>query len=155
MSDGYIRLIPTDKWWQPNAEPAAAAAIYVAQLFSGPEDNVEVVESKFYDRVTLIDAGANTTEITCSNCGGDIGPGWFFDLIEAKGVAFSNLDVEVPCCKAVVAPDSLHYEWPVGFARFEICAMNPTRAEYELDGAELVEVAGLLGHPVTQILAHY
>ncbi|WP_155373911.1 hypothetical protein [Catellatospora vulcania] len=45
--------------------------------------------------------------------------------------------------------------WPVGFARFEVSAMNPTRAKYELDAAELAEVAGLLGHPVKQILAHY
>jgi len=61
----------------------------------------------------------------------------------------------VPCCGAVVALDSLRYDWPVGFARFEVCAMNPSRARYELGGAELDELAGLLGHPVAQILAHY
>ncbi len=33
--------------------------------------------------------------------------------------------------------------------------MNPVRAKYELDDEELAEVARLLGHPVTQILAHY
>lgn len=50
---------------------------------------------------------------------------------------------------------SLRYDWPVGFARFEVCAMNPRRARYELDAGELDELAALLGHPITQILAHY
>ena len=33
--------------------------------------------------------------------------------------------------------------------------MNATRAQYELDAAELAKMADLLGHPVAQILAHY
>lgn len=34
--------------------------------------------------------------------------------------------------------------------------MNPARRDkYELDTAELTRVAGLLGHPVAQILGHY
>lgn len=45
--------------------------------------------------------------------------------------------------------------WPVGFARFEIAALNGTRAEYELNADELMRVGALLGHPVRQILAHY
>ena len=42
---------------------------YVARLFSGPNDTVEEVSHEFYDRVTLIDAGENTTQVTCSHCG--------------------------------------------------------------------------------------
>jgi hypothetical protein len=55
----------------------------------------------------------------------------------------------------VVTLHSLRYEEPIGFARFEVSAMNPTRANYELDAKELARVADLLGHPVAQILAHY
>lgn len=40
-------------------------------------------------------------------------------------------------------------------ARFEVSAMNPTRDKYELDADEFARLAILLGHPVTQILAHY
>ncbi|GIE78814.1 hypothetical protein Aph02nite_47640 [Actinoplanes philippinensis] len=72
-----------------------------------------------------------------------------------RGRTFTSLDRQVPCCAATVALDSLRYDWPVGFARFEICVTNPVRAAYELDTAELGAVAALLGHPVTQILAHY
>lgn len=155
VSDGYIRLIPTDRQWQPTPECAAAATAYVARLFSGPEDDVEEVQYEFYDQVTLIDAGGNTTRISCANCDGDLDVEWFHDLIEEHGEGLAGTKVSVPCCGAHVSPDSLRYDWPVGFARFEVSAMNPTRAQYELNAEELAEVAALLGHPVTQILAHY
>lgn len=155
MSDGYIRLIPTDLHWQPTPEAAAAAVAYVDRLFSAPGDAVERVNHEFYDKVTLIDAGEATSRVTCSRCDRDIDPQWFYDLIEESGETFDDLDVTVPCCGAVVALNTLGYDWPVGFARFEVSAMNPTRAKYELDAQELADVTAVLGHPVTQILAHY
>jgi hypothetical protein len=106
--------------------------------------------------VTLIDAGEYTTRITCSCCNGDISLHWLGDLVrENRGESFDHLDVTVPCCGAVIELDSLRYEEPIGLARFEISAMNPTRAEYKLDAKEPVRVADLLGHPVAQILAHH
>jgi hypothetical protein len=57
--------------------------------------------------------------------------------------------------QSAISLDTLRYDWPVGFARFEVSAMNPTRAKYELDAEELANVAALLGHPVAQVLAHY
>ncbi|MCP3785350.1 hypothetical protein NLX85_18475 [Micromonospora sp. A3M-1-15] len=156
MSDGYIRLIPTDRDWQPAPVAAASASAYVASLFSAPGDAVERVEDKFYDRVTLIDAGEYTTRITCSRCDGEVTLDWLGDLVRQNGsLSFDHLNVTVPCCGAVIELDSLRYEEPIGFARFEISAMNPTRAKYELEANELARVADLLGHPVAQILAHY
>ncbi|GAA1250409.1 hypothetical protein [Oryzihumus leptocrescens] len=156
MSDSYIRLIPTNPDWQPTHEAAAAAAAYVASLFSGSGGDVEEVEYEFYDRMTLIDAGENTSQITCARCSRDIGLNWLGDLVrENGGPSFEHLDATVPCCAAVVPLNRLHYDWPIGFARFEVSAMNPTRAQYELDTVELARLAELLGHPVAQILAHY
>ncbi|GII33375.1 hypothetical protein [Planotetraspora mira] len=156
VSDMYIRLIPTDLNWQPSREAASAAVAYVAGLFSGPGDAVEHVDYEFYDRITLIDAGENTSQITCSRCRSDISLDWLGDVVrENGGVSFEHLDMTVPCCGAVVGLDTLHYDWPVGFARFEVSAMNPTRAQYELDAQELADMASIVGHPVTQVLAHY
>ncbi|MDO3703260.1 hypothetical protein Q3W71_16425 [Micromonospora sp. C28SCA-DRY-2] len=156
MSDSYIRLIPDDQRWQPTVEAAASAAAYVAELFYGQGDAVERVEVTFYDRVTLIDAGEYTTRIACSRCEADISLDWLGDVVrENGGASFDSLDVLVPCCGAAAELDSLHYEEPIRFARFEVSAMNPTRARSELDGTELARVAQLLGHPVVQVLAHY
>ncbi|MEV0128761.1 hypothetical protein AB0H83_09880 [Dactylosporangium sp. NPDC050688] len=156
MGDTYLRVIPTDRDWQPAPATAASVAAHVASLLSVPGDAVERVEGRFYDRVTLIDAGMYTTRITCSCCDGDISMDWLGDLVRQNGsLSFDHLDVTVPCCRAAVQLDSLHYEDPIGFARFEISAMNPTRARDELDAGELAQVADLLGHPVAQIIAHY
>ncbi|MFF4811215.1 hypothetical protein ACFY03_23695 [Micromonospora chersina] len=155
MSDHYIRLVPTDPSWQPEPEAAAAVVAYVASLFSGPGDAVDEVKQTSYDRVTLIDAGMDTERITCPRCAGDISMHWLGDLVRENGTSFDHLDVAVPCCGAVVELNTLHYEDPIGFARFEVSALNATRARYELDTNELARVADLLGHPVAQILAHY
>jgi len=155
VSDSYIRVIPTDPGWQPTQKAAVAAVAYVAGLFAGPGDDVEEVEHRFYDRVTLIDAGESTTRISCSRCDGEIGLRWFYDAAGDNEAGLGCLDARVPCCGAVVSLATLRYDWPVGFARFEVTAMNATRAKYELDAEELAHVTGLLGHLVTQILAHY
>ncbi|HET7487371.1 MAG TPA: hypothetical protein VFJ85_05535 [Acidimicrobiales bacterium] len=155
MSDSYIRLIPTDPVWQPDAAGAAAAVAYVGRLFAEPGDSVEAVEATFYEKVTLVDAGENTTDLSCGRCGKAIGLDWYTDLAEETGGTLGHLDVQVPCCNAVVPLPSVHFDWPVGFARFEVSARNATRAKYELDADELMELAGVLGHPVAQVLAHY
>lgn len=62
----------------------------------------------------------------------------------------------MPCCGATLALSALDYEWPVGFARFEVCAVNPARGnKYPLNAGEVARVAKLLGHPVRQVLAHH
>jgi hypothetical protein len=155
VSDFAIRVIPTDPRWQPTDGAAMAVAAYVTELFAGPGDDVEQVEHTFYDRVTLIDAGENTTRINCSRCDGEISIGWFSETVAADHAGSDDLDARVPCCGAVVSLTTLRCDWPVGFARFEVAAMNATRAAYELDADEPAHAGGLLGHPVTQILAHY
>jgi len=153
-------LVPTSEDWQPTGEAAASVAAYVAELFSGSDGDVDEVTCEFYERVTLIDAGENTSQISCPHCDGEVSREWFLDLVEENyvetGEDLTLRDVTVPCCGWVVPLDELRYEWPVGFARFEVCIMNPTRAnKYELDAGELDRVGALLGHPVTQVLAHY
>jgi hypothetical protein len=155
VSDDDIRLVPADPNWQPEPEAAAAVVTYVASLFSGPGDAVDEMKQTFSRRVTLIDAGMYTERIRCPRCTGDISMDWLGDMVRDNGMSFYHLDVAVPCCGAVVELNALHYENPVGFARFEVSAMNATRARYELDTNELARVADLPGHPVAQILARY
>jgi hypothetical protein len=162
MSDDYIRVIPTDPEWQPTIEAADGAVEYVAGLFAGPGDHVEAVEPVFYERTTLIDAGQYMEDVFCPRCGAAIGLDWFWDLLRARNggrmvgePTIGDLGVITPCCGTALTLPELRFEAPVGFARFEVSAMNWARSVSELSDEELMTAGGILGHAVTQIHTRY
>ena len=153
MSDNYVSLITTGPTWQPTQQAAAQAEAYIRSVFADP-DGAQEVTVAFYDRITVVDAGENLERITCPRCADEISLAWYGDLIEQTEGEFDDLTVTVPCCAATIGLETLRYDWPCGFARFEIAVLNPARAECECRAEELSVVAALLGHPVCQILAH-
>lgn len=155
MSDDWIRVIPTSPSWQPDREAAKSAVEYVSGLFVGPDNALDDVQAEFHQGIALIDSGVNTASFTCAACSTVIGIEWVLDIVDERSEDLSNLDVHLPCCGALASLNELDYDWPMGFARFEIGVLNARRATYELDEAELHEVGRLLGHPVRQVLAHY
>lgn len=155
MSDNWIRVIPISPSWQPEPEAAKSAVDYVSRLFAGPDNAADDVEAEFHEDTALIDSGVNTASFTCAACSTVTGIAWVLDLIDERSEDLSDLDVHLPCCGARASLNDLDYDWPMGFARFEIGVLNASRAGYELDEAELNEVGRLLRHPVRQVLAHY
>ncbi|MEV0564888.1 hypothetical protein [Dactylosporangium sp. NPDC050588] len=154
MSDFYASAIPTNATWQPTPEAANEAEAYVWRVFPDPDGVQQEVTVEFYDRITAVDAGENLERITCPRCGSDIPVDWYSDLLEETEGEFDNLNVTVPCCSAPVPLDTLGFDWPCGFARFEIAVANPARAECQFNPDELTQLAIILGHPVRQILTH-
>jgi hypothetical protein len=162
MSELFIRVIPTDPEWQPTVEAAARTVEYVSGLFAGPGDHVETVEPIYYEHITLIDGGEYMEDLFCPRCDSDIGLDWFWELLRERNdgrmigePTVHDLSVTVPCCAAALTLSELRFEAPVGFARFEVSARDWTRREWELSEAELVVAGTTLGHPVTQVSAHY
>ncbi|NNJ59918.1 MAG: hypothetical protein HKP61_02965 [Dactylosporangium sp.] len=153
MGDNYVSLIPTDPTWQPTRQAAAEAETYVRRVFADP-DGMQEITVEFHDRITAVDAGENIERIVCPRCEGEIPLEWYSDLIEQTEGEFDSLLVTVPCCATEVGLDALLFEWPSGFARFEIAILNPARAEGECNAEEIATVAAALGHPVRQILIH-
>jgi hypothetical protein len=155
MSEFFASLIPTDPSWQPVVAAAAAAKAYVRQIFPDPDAVSQEITVRFYDHVTIVDAGEYLERITCPACAADIPLAWLGELVEEHGVAgFTDLSAAVPCCGRRLGLDTLGYDLPCGFARFEIAVRDPARVEDGFSPREQEVVAGLLGHPVRQILAH-
>lgn len=155
VSDNYIRLIPTVPTWQPEPDAADVATEYVAGLFAGSGDSADEVTHEFYGKVAVIDAGVNTHSAKCNCCDAPIDIAWAFEMIEQRADDLSQLDVVLPCCGETSALNELTYDWPMGFAMFEISVFNGTRDKYALQLDELERLGSLLGHPVRQVLAHY
>ncbi|MEU2783173.1 MULTISPECIES: hypothetical protein [unclassified Streptomyces] len=154
MSDDVLSVIPTDPQWQPDRTAGERAAALAAGMAPGLPDGVEVeVEATWHDTLMPIDCGGNLERIDCPHCRASIDTEWYADLLEAHAeVGFPTLAVTVPCCGAATTLDVLTYDWPCGFARFEIAIWNPARIWF--DDEELAALAAALGHPVTQIRAH-
>ncbi|MFD0854314.1 hypothetical protein ACFQ07_18895 [Actinomadura adrarensis] len=154
MSDDVLSIIPTDPRWQPERAAGERAAALAEELAPGVPDGVDVeIEVEWHDAITAVDCAQNLVRIGCPHCRGSIDRDWYGDLLEANVEnGFATLDVEVPCCGAATSLDALDYDWPCGFARFEIAIWNPERDWFE--EADLARFADVLGHPVRQIRAH-
>jgi hypothetical protein len=153
VSDFVLSVIPTDPYWQPGqaaADRCTALATRYALPDGGPGTAVEV---DWYDAVTVVDAGENLARITCPACHATIPVPWFLDILQAQaGHGFEDLARQVPCCHADLPLDTLGYDWPCGFASFEIAVWNSSRAEFT--GTELQALGTALGHAVHQIRSH-
>lgn len=153
MSADVLSVIPTDPYWQPDRSAADCATAVVADLVPGlPGAEVEI-DVTWHDQLTAVDCGENLERIGCPRCGSSIDTEWWADLLEAHCEdGFPHLAVQAPCCGAETSLDLLDYDWPCGFARFEIAIWDPELIWFSAE--ELALVATALGHPVRQIRAH-
>lgn len=154
MSDNVLSVIPTDPYWQPNHPAAGRAAAIAATLAFGIPGNVDAdVDVTWHDKLTVVDCGQNLERIGCPHCGASIDTEWWADLLETRDEdGFTTLVMEVPCCAAQTSLEALVYDWPCGFARFEIALWNPQCDWFTNE--EITALADALGRPVRQIMAH-
>ncbi|MBK6016011.1 hypothetical protein [Streptomyces sp. MBT53] len=161
MSEDVLSVIPTDPHWQPGREAGERAAALVTRLSAhhgAAADDLDAdedprIDVDWYPIPTAVDCGGNLHRIGCPHCGAPIDREWYADLVEHHPHGFPTLAVTVPCCAAGTSLDALDYDWPCGFARFEIAVWNPGRL-IRFGDDELSAVAETLGHPVRQIRAH-
>ena len=150
MSDDYLRLIPTQPDFVPTVGGAESARRRLAELVPDAEEVTAIVT----DDVEFIDQGANFERIRCPKCGRQLETEWWHARMDEAAVAsFAALEVSMPCCGARVSLNDLIYEWPAGFARFVLEAMNPNAGD--LSDVALADVAKALGAPLRKIWAHY
>ncbi|MEU5596483.1 hypothetical protein [Streptomyces sp. NPDC020298] len=158
MSDDILSVIPTDPYWQPGRAAGEQAAALVTRLVSDLPDDSDTdlddiqIDVDWYDTLTVVDCGENLERIGCPHCGAELDREWYANLIEAHPDGFPTLTFTVPCCSTATPLNTLDYDWPCGFARFEIAVWNPERIWFTDE--ELADLADALGHPVRQIRAH-
>lgn len=153
MSDDVLSVIPIDPYWQPDRTAGEAATAIVRALAPDPDGATVEVRTSWHEIVTLVDCGQNLERIGCPACGTDADTEWWQDLMEARYEdGFDDLSARMPCCGTDTSLDQLDYQWPCGFARFEIEVWNPPQIWFTDD--ELSRIASTLGHKVRQIRAH-
>jgi hypothetical protein len=150
MSDNIIRWIPVKPSFVPrDAEVARAVAWLQARA-----PQADVVTAKLSDEIRFVDCGGNFEAIYCPRCETVVPFEWWREKMDlSAAIKFETRGVQLPCCGANEALETLRYHWPAGFARFVLEVRN---ARIDRPTAEDdLEIGRLLGTAVRCILAHY
>jgi hypothetical protein len=141
MSDHWIALIPENPRYVPDAAMRQRARDRFAQIAPDAEE----IEIKVSDKVAFFDCGQNFERILCPSCGAEIPVDWWQDRMdedsgvegwqdqmdEDSGDGFKLATYATPCCGKECTLHELGYQWPQGFGRFALDAMNPDIGELE------------------------
>jgi len=149
MSDNWLILIPT----APQYVPAKEAQERAVALFKKIAPEADEIGVELSEHPRLIDCGANLERISCPSCRQELGFGWWRDWMDQEAnLSFPLKPVALPCCGIVRSLADLHYDWPQGFARFSIEAMNPNIQDLP-EGAER-EFEAIIGCGLRKIWQH-
>ncbi len=125
----------------------------------------EEFESEVYDKTEFIDQGENIEAVICPSCqkrlnldhfneDDSIGA-WWYGLSESMEEAdLTSITTKMPCCGQTVNLMDIAFDWPAGFARFELNVMNPNVKD-NLTKTQLLQLEEILGCPLKQVRAHY
>lgn len=149
MSDNFLVLIPVHPEYVPALESQSVAANMLRCVVATNSS----VSIRATPDIQFVDAGSNFERISCPLCHQIIDLDWWSAAMdEAAEVEFARLDAVTPCCRTNVSLNDLVYDWPQGFSRFEIRAMNPGISVLESDSLHQLEVT--LGCSLRVIWCH-
>lgn len=149
MSDNWIALVPEDPRFVPDAAKQQRARDRFAEI--APE--ADEIEIKVSENVVFFDCGGNFERICCRSCGAEIPVEWWQERMdEDHDDGFKLAAYATPCCRKKSTLNDLVYEWPQGFGRFALDAMNPNIGE--LDDKYKQEFEKILGTKLRVIYQH-
>ena len=149
MSDNWIIIIPESSDYVPD-EVSQNRAV---SLFRRIAPRADEVKKEATDEVRFIDCGSNLSSVSCPQCERELDFEWWQDLMDEEAeVGFPIRSVTLPCCGASGSLQTLRYDWPQGFARFSVEAMNPGIPDVSPE--QMTEFQRALGCPVRKILQH-
>jgi hypothetical protein len=149
MSDNWVVFIPSE----PEFVPSPHAQIAARDLVKSWAPEADEIESAVTDAIEFVDAGANASTVLCPVCGAALDPEWAYDSIgAAHNKGFSDLIVLSPCCGSTISLNELIWDWPQGFARFQLAAMNPNFGR--VSDAQVGQLEAVVGTPIRVIYRH-
>ena len=151
MSDDYIHIIPLEPGIVPDEDKREAAVTYLRSIAPQAAEILPTVT----EHLEFIHCGGNFGKIRCPSCGSvlklDIWQDWMEADFGEKG--FTLTQHSMPCCDTKHSLHNLAYEWPNGFARYDLRAMNPRIGK--LTDEHRIRLEEILGCPVRVIYEHF
>ena len=153
MSDYSVIFIPTDHRCVPPVAAHEEARLHVERRLPGIVGTVQVSIS-VSEHPEIVHGFANFENVVCPYCW-DFLTDWWGDeaLPVAERSNFENLSVVLPCCERHASLNELHYYFPLGFARFQLEALNPNVGP-KLPQGLLRELEAILGCRLRVVRQH-
>jgi hypothetical protein len=149
MSDNWIALIPDDPRFIPDTTGQRRARDRFAEIAPQADE----IEIKVSEKVEFFDCEANFERVCCPTCGTEVPVTWWRDRMEEDyGDGFKLATYSTPCCGAKHTLHELTYDWPQGFGRFAIEAMNANIGK--LEDKYRQELEAILGTKLRVIYQH-
>lgn len=151
MSDNYIHIIPEQAGFVPEEARRQEAVSYFREI--GPK--ADEITASVTTNLQFIDCGQNFEEIRCPSCKAVVQLKWWQEWMNedfSKKDGFILRQRKMPCCGARSTLHELAYDWPQGFARCDIRAMNPNFGK--LSATHRTRFETILGCPVRAIYGH-
>jgi len=151
MSDDWIILIPEKAGHVPPEEARNSALKQFRKIAPDSDEiNIELTE-----KVRFENCGANFEKVLCPDCGKEIELDWWQERMEedfGEEESFQLGTFKLPCCGVMRTLHELRYEWPQGFTRFSLEAMNPNIGKLSAEARAGLEAAS--GCPLRVIYVH-
>jgi hypothetical protein len=150
MSDNWIIIIPKEPNYIPEEIHRENARNRLIEITPN-SDEVKIIITEY---ISFYDCGANLDRIGCPKCNADLSPNWWQEKMDTDfdKHTFKLEKYLTPCCKHSCSLNELIYEWPQGFGRFAIEAMNPNIGL--LEEKYILELEAILGTELRVIYRH-
>jgi hypothetical protein len=149
MSDNWITVIPED----PGFAPDMARLNNALEWFLNAAPDAEEIAIKQSEEIEFFDCGSNFERVLCPSCRVEISLEWWRQRMDDDhDIGFKLSKYPAPCCRTAQTLHELIYDWPQGFGRHAIDAMNP--GIEKLNNTQQRELEQILGTPIRIIYQH-
>src|SRR5579885_452445 len=123
VSVNTLILIPTE----PTYRPGSVLAEQAKALFKTFVPQAKEITIQETEEIQFVATGENLERIICPFCKSLLDEQWWIAAMDTayETTKFANLTVTLPCCGRVVSLNDLCYDWPTGFACFQLIARDP------------------------------
>jgi hypothetical protein len=167
MSDYYLSIIPEDPSYVPAADAQSRALEafrsfltkkkpFQAKAFYRRDEPEVEIEVEVSEDIQFVDQGENFESVSCPACDIEIdAESWGEWMDKSHESNFVDRSVTMPCCGCQTELNALRYDWPAGFARFVLRALDPELKDGLLPVDKLSALEEILGCKLRQIRATY
>lgn len=142
MADYWIILTPENPSFVPDRETLSQAEIKLREIFPTANEIKSIITDK-----TVLYSSSYFFILFCPNCKTELSIHWWHEILNkdlTPETEYKLAAYQVPCCRSVLTPQELSYDWGMGFARFalQITSLSSLKLENK-DKEELERILGV------------